>query len=185
MRRALLEPAGELEPDLLEHLEVATRDVLTRALDGLTQRLVDLQGQHKRAIDPDGKKSALRDLLAVASARQQRLAALIQERTGITVAPESLFDIQVKRIHEYKRQLLNLLDTVARTDADVYVTSDLRHHPAAEFVEKGGPALIDVAHWAAESTWLPVVAARLEEALGNDVDTRVSTLCTDPWTLSL
>ena len=53
------------------------------------------------------------------------------------------------------------------SDVDVYVTSDLRHHPAAEFVEKGGPALIDVAHWAAESTWLPVVAARLAEALGN------------------
>jgi dinuclear metal center YbgI/SA1388 family protein len=78
-----------------------------------------------------------------------------------------------------------LLDHVATSDVDVYVTSDLRHHPAAEFVEKGGPALIDVAHWAAESTWLPAVAARLQEALGNDVDTRVSMLCTDPWTLSL
>ena len=54
-----------------------------------------------------------------------------------------------------------LLDDVLRTDADVYVTSDLRHHPAAEFLEKGGPALVDVAHWAAESTWLPVVEARL------------------------
>ncbi len=52
---------------------------LTVALDGLTQRLVDLQGQHKRATDPDGKKNALRDLLAVASARQQRLAALIED----------------------------------------------------------------------------------------------------------
>ena len=78
-----------------------------------------------------------------------------------------------------------LLDRVADSDVDVYVTSDLRHHPAAEFVEKGGPALVDVAHWAAEWTWLPVVAARLEAALGNDVDTRVSELCTDPWTLCL
>jgi dinuclear metal center YbgI/SA1388 family protein len=74
-----------------------------------------------------------------------------------------------------------LLDTVLRTDADVYVTSDLRHHPAAEFVEKDGPALVDVAHWAAEWTWLPVVRARLEEALGDTVELRVSTLCTDPW----
>jgi dinuclear metal center YbgI/SA1388 family protein len=75
-----------------------------------------------------------------------------------------------------------LLDTVARTDADVYLTSDLRHHPAAEFLEKGGPALIDVAHWAAEWTWLPVVEARLREALGDTLETRVSTTCTDPWT---
>ncbi|MEZ0580414.1 Nif3-like dinuclear metal center hexameric protein [Nocardioides sp. MH1] len=78
-----------------------------------------------------------------------------------------------------------LLDRVAGSGVDVYVTSDLRHHPAAEFVEKGGPALVDVAHWAAEWTWLPVVARRLGEALGNDVETRVSTLCTDPWTMRI
>ncbi len=75
-----------------------------------------------------------------------------------------------------------LLDTVLASDADVYVTSDLRHHRASEFLEHGGPALVDVAHWAAESTWLPVVAARLDEALGATVETRVSTLNTDPWT---
>jgi dinuclear metal center YbgI/SA1388 family protein len=78
-----------------------------------------------------------------------------------------------------------LLDTVARTDADVYVTSDLRHHPAAEFVEKGGPALVDVAHWAAEWTWLPAVAERLRAELGDGVHTRVSELVTDPWTMRL
>jgi hypothetical protein len=47
--------------------------------------LVDLQGQHKRAMDPDGKKNALRDLLAVASARQQRLAALIEDDPGAVI----------------------------------------------------------------------------------------------------
>jgi glycogen phosphorylase len=41
------------------------------------------------------------------------LAALIYERLGVVVNPEALFDVQVKRIHEYKRQLLNLLHTVA------------------------------------------------------------------------
>ncbi len=79
-----------------------------------------------------------------------------------------------------------LLDAVRRTDADVYVTSDLRHHPASEFLEHGGPALVDVAHWAAEWTWLPEVAKRVTVALaatlGDTVDTRVSTICTDPWT---
>jgi putative NIF3 family GTP cyclohydrolase 1 type 2 len=78
-----------------------------------------------------------------------------------------------------------LLDAVRRTDADAYVTSDLRHHPASEFLEHDGPALVDVAHWAAEWTWLPLVAARLAAALGDTVETRVSTTCTDPWTLHL
>lgn len=76
-----------------------------------------------------------------------------------------------------------LLDSMASSDVDVYVTSDLRHHPASEFVEKKGPALIDVAHWAAEWTWLPVVEARLRAHLGATVETRVSTLSTDPWTM--
>ena len=78
-----------------------------------------------------------------------------------------------------------LLDELAASDADVYVTSDLRHHPAGEFLEKGGPALVDVAHWAAEWTWLPVVSAKLAAALGNRVETRVSTTVTDPWTFRL
>ncbi|HSE08275.1 MAG TPA: Nif3-like dinuclear metal center hexameric protein [Nocardioidaceae bacterium] len=78
-----------------------------------------------------------------------------------------------------------LLDTVLGTDADVYVTSDLRHHRASEFIEHGGPALVDVSHWAAEWTWLPVLERSLVEAFGDEgdtVDVRVSTTCTDPWT---
>jgi len=74
-----------------------------------------------------------------------------------------------------------LLDDVRRSGADVYVTSDLRHHPASEFLEHAGPALVDVAHWAAEWTWLPVVARRVADALGDTVETRVSAICTDPW----
>ncbi len=80
-----------------------------------------------------------------------------------------------------------LLDTVLGTDADVYLTSDLRHHRAAEFREAAGdtgPTLIDVAHWAAEWTWLPVVERKLVravEAEGDTVATRVSQLVTDPW----
>jgi putative NIF3 family GTP cyclohydrolase 1 type 2 len=67
----------------------------------------------------------------------------------------------------------------------VYLTSDLRHHRAGEFLEHGGPALVDVAHWAAEWTWLPVVERKLTEAVrerGDTVDTRVSQHVTDPWT---
>ena len=74
-----------------------------------------------------------------------------------------------------------LLDELADGDIDVFVTSDLRHHRAGEFLEHGGPALVDVAHWAAEWTWLPVVEGRLRATLGDRVDTRVSTQCTDPW----
>ena len=48
---------------------------------------------------------------------KQRLAALIKERTGIEVSPDAMFDVQVKRIHEYKRQLLNILQVITRYNA--------------------------------------------------------------------
>ncbi|HET7691224.1 MAG TPA: Nif3-like dinuclear metal center hexameric protein [Nocardioidaceae bacterium] len=79
----------------------------------------------------------------------------------------------------------SLLDLVAGSGADVFLTSDLRHHRAGEFLELRGPALVDVAHWAAEWTWLPVAEGRVVAGLaerGYTVDTRVSTLVTDPWT---
>jgi len=54
---------------------------------------------------------------AAKHANKTRLAKLIQQTTGITVHPDSLFDVQVKRIHEYKRQLLNVLHVVTRYQA--------------------------------------------------------------------
>ena len=76
-----------------------------------------------------------------------------------------------------------LLDRARREGVDAYVTSDLRHHPASELREHpGSPALLDVAHWAAEWTWLPVLRDRLLDALGDTVAVHVSTTNTDPWT---
>jgi dinuclear metal center YbgI/SA1388 family protein len=76
-----------------------------------------------------------------------------------------------------------LLDRARAAGADAYVTSDLRHHPASELREHpDGPALVDVAHWAAEWTWLPVLRQRLVAALGDTVEVHVSTTNTDPWT---
>ncbi len=77
-----------------------------------------------------------------------------------------------------------LLDAVKASEADVYVTSDLRHHPASEFREHGGPALIDVPHWAAEWSWLPVAQRAIADALarkGHETSSTVSRICTDPW----
>jgi len=78
----------------------------------------------------------------------------------------------------------SMLGAATASGADVYVTSDLRHHRASEHLEGGGCALIDVAHWAAEWMWLPQ-AARLLQAdaaqAGFSMSTTVSTTVTDPW----
>ena len=99
---------------------------------------------------------------------------------GVRVAGES--DRPVRRVAVCGGAGDFLLDGLVAEDVDVFVTSDLRHHRAGEFLEHGGAALVDVAHWAAEWTWLPVVEGRLRDALGDRVETRVSTQCTDPWT---
>ena len=57
------------------------------------------------------------EFMAVKRANKVRLAAHIERTTGVKVNPASLFDVQVKRIHEYKRQLLNLLHVVTRYQA--------------------------------------------------------------------
>jgi dinuclear metal center YbgI/SA1388 family protein len=80
----------------------------------------------------------------------------------------------------------SLFGAVRSAGVDAYVTADLRHHPASEAREAGGPALIDVAHWASEWPWLDDAARRLGVAMasaGTTVETRVSATPTDPWTM--
>ena len=78
----------------------------------------------------------------------------------------------------------SLLDTARRAGVDLFLTADLRHHPASEFAEHGDIALIDAAHWATEWPWLAEGAARLRDALGGEranVEIRVSATATDAW----
>lgn len=77
----------------------------------------------------------------------------------------------------------SLLDAAAASGADVYLTSDLRHHPADESLRAGGPALVDTAHWASESPWCAEVADRLAAATG--LETVVISVRTDPWTIGV
>ncbi|WP_299154509.1 glycogen/starch/alpha-glucan phosphorylase [uncultured Tateyamaria sp.] len=59
--------------------------------------------------------SALRDALHGAKrANKVAFAAWVQDHMGLTLNPDAMFDVQVKRIHEYKRQLMNLFETIAR-----------------------------------------------------------------------
>ena len=65
----------------------------------------------------------------IKSDNKRRLAEAIQRRIGVEVDPASLFDVQVKRIHEYKRQLLNLLYVVTRYNR-------IRANPSGDFVPR-------------------------------------------------
>ncbi len=73
------------------------------------------------------------------------------------------------------------LGDATRAGVDAYLCADLRHHPAGEHLADGGPALLDVAHWASERPWLDEVAGWLRAQFL--VDVVVSDLDTDPWTV--
>ncbi|WP_028661939.1 Nif3-like dinuclear metal center hexameric protein [Saccharomonospora saliphila] len=73
------------------------------------------------------------------------------------------------------------LGAAAAAGVDAYVTADLRHHPAGEHLEQGGPALVGLTHWASEWPWCGQAASVLRA--GGNVEVHVSTRCTDPWNL--
>jgi dinuclear metal center YbgI/SA1388 family protein len=75
----------------------------------------------------------------------------------------------------------SFLAAAAAAGADAYLCADLRHHPASEHLAAGGPALLDVAHWASERPWLDEVAGWLRAQF--PVTALVSDLDTDPWTV--
>ncbi len=83
-----------------------------------------------RDLDTFAGDSAFREKFAgVKRANKARLANLVAERLGIKVDPSALFDIQIKRIHEYKRQLLNILEAVALYD-------QIRSHPERDWMPR-------------------------------------------------
>ncbi|MCR2052917.1 Nif3-like dinuclear metal center hexameric protein [Actinomyces bowdenii] len=82
----------------------------------------------------------------------------------------------------------SLLARARQVGADVFLTADLRHHPASEHLEGGRPYLLCGTHWATEWVGLPPLAQRLEaEALarGARLTAVVSHTVTDPWTMRL
>lgn len=73
--------------------------------------VADLQ-QISTVADSSGDPEFLRQWHDVKQANKERLSALIKAKCDVVFNPESLFDVQVKRIHEYKRQLLNILHVI-------------------------------------------------------------------------
>lgn len=110
-------------------------------------------------------------------------AVLPAAPVGIRVAGPP--DAIVRRVAVLGGSGDDLFDAVRASGADVYVTADLRHHPALEAREEsrgGPPYLIDAGHWTSEAVWLPRAAAVLRAALGDRVEVEVSAIVTDPWT---
>ena len=87
--------------------------------------VTDLPQLKKLAVYADDEK-ALQEFMNIKFKNKERLAKYIFEHNGVEVDPHSIFDVQVKRLHEYKRQLLNILHVI-------YLYNQIKMHPEMEF----------------------------------------------------
>ena len=119
------------------------------------RNLDELKNFEKFADDP----TTLKAVMAAKRANKVRLAEHIQEICGVTVNPDSIFDVQVKRLHEYKRQYLNILHAIT-----LYL--QLKDNPDMDFV----PRTIMFGAKAAPGYYIAKLIIRLINAVGNVIN---------------
>ena len=123
MRQTVFRDLHRLYPDRIVNKTngITFRRWLHQANPGLTQLAVETCGEAvlddptllEKLADSANDPALQEDVAAVRHANKVKLARVIRDRLDILVDPSALFDVQIKRIHEYKRQLLNLLETIA------------------------------------------------------------------------
>ena len=164
------------------------------ACDGVATALADLIGLRDTApLEPCGTDAEGHEigLGRVGTVDKTTLGAFADHVASVLPAgPSGLFvggdeNATVQRVAVLGGAGDSALEAARAAGVDVYLTADLRHHPASEHLEGGSPALLCGSHWATESPWLPVLARKIREAARcADVELRVevSTIVTEPWT---
>ncbi len=139
MRQTVFKDLHGLYPDRITNKTngITFRRWLQQANPGLTRLLVETLGE--RVLDDPAALQGLVPLsedpgfqerfAAQRRANKEALARLARERIGVALDPAALFDVHIKRIHEYKRQLLNILETIALYQA-------IRAEPDADVVPR-------------------------------------------------
>ncbi|MDR1825622.1 MAG: Nif3-like dinuclear metal center hexameric protein [Bifidobacteriaceae bacterium] len=162
--------------------------------DALAQGLglVDLRPLVPAADRPDsglGRVGALDPVITLEALAVRLAGVLPPTHHGVRVAGDLAAEVQKVAVVGGAGD--SLFDAVRRAGVDVYVTADLRHHPALEARERavfdggGRPFLLDVSHAASEWAWLGRAAdelARVLAAEGIRVETWVNPEVADPWT---
>ena len=146
---------------------ITPRRWLMQANSDLTQLLRDTIGDaflddasRLKDLIPYAEDAAFRaKFRAVKQSNKARLAQLIQDRVGVQVNPNAMFDVQVKRMHEYKRQHLNIFETIA-------LYNDIRANPHKKWV----PRVKIFAGKAAASYWQAKSIIRLINDVGNVIN---------------
>ena len=143
--------------------------------------LADMPGE--MGLGRIGELAAPMSLAAFASVAASELPVA---ESGVRIAGD--LDRIVERVAVCGGSGDSLLAAANSLGADVYLTSDLKHHVVSEHLADGGCAVIDVAHYASEFPWCRATAQRLERTFETSSDTvcvKVSGIVTDPWSQHL
>jgi len=118
---------GITQRRFLMHANPLLADWVTEKL-GTKEWITDLSKMSglKEWLDDE---EALKEFMTIKFKNKERLAVYIKEHNGVEVDPRSIFDVQVKRLHEYKRQLLNILHVM-------YLYNQIKEHPEMSFYPK-------------------------------------------------
>ena len=139
MKETVFADLHKLYPDRINNKTngITPRRWLMLCNPGLTSLLRETIGdafmddaEALKALDAYADDASFRErFAAVKRSNKQALSNLIAQRMGVRIDPSAMFDIQIKRIHEYKRQLLNIIEAVALYD-------QIRSHPELDWVPR-------------------------------------------------
>jgi dinuclear metal center protein, YbgI family len=164
---------------------------LDAAASGVAQALADVVGLvDTRPLEADaarpklgiGRVGHLEQPMSLQDFAYKVAAALPDSAPGLLVGGD--LQAQVVKVAVSGGAGDSLLQAAREAGVDVFLTADLRHHPASEHLEGGKPYLLNATHWASEWVGLPPLAKALKQwssQNGHDLQVEVSQLVTDPW----
>ena len=151
LKTRVMKPYYDLFPEKFNNKTngISHRVFLINSNEKLTQLITDYIGgewvkdteQLQKLLEYKNDKEFIRRFKQIKYENKVELAKIIKEKTGYDVDPNSIFDIQVKRIHEYKRQLLNLLGIMYRCKNDAQYFDNMHPHTFI-FAGKAAPAYV-------------------------------------------
>ena len=179
--RTLLE-----EKNIALYVAHTNADIAQGGVNDSLAKVLDLQNIEVIGVEKMGRKGNLTNQISLSEFVNQLKDKLPKVNSSIQVSGN--LESKISKVALCGGSGSSLLEEIRRTEVDVFVTADLKHHAVSDNENMNGPALVSVSHWASEWTWLPELKQQLESDLvlkKLDAKIFISEISTDPWNFSL
>lgn len=179
--KALLE-----EKNIALYVAHTNADIAQGGVNDSLAKVLALQNIEVFGVEKMGRKGNLTNQISLSEFVNQLKDKLPKVNSSIQVSGN--LESKISKVALCGGSGSSLLEEIRRTEVDVFVTADLKHHAVSDNENMNGPALVSVSHWASEWTWLPELKQQLESDLvlkKLDAKIFISEISTDPWNFSL